>query len=77
MNEHGCCPSCNTNLDGGSIWQHFFEKSGSETEADITAAMYGATRERGQWGRAVAIYDIQRDRATQYECPDCKHVWNR
>lgn len=77
MNEHGYCPNCGTDLDGGSIWQHFFEQYGSEDEADRISAMYGATRERGQWGRQVGIYDMDRDRTVSWQCPDCKHVWER
>lgn len=77
MNEHGYCPNCNADLDGGSIWEHFYKESGSEDEATRIAAMYGATRERGQWGRATAIYDMEKDRTVQWECPECKHRWDR
>jgi hypothetical protein len=55
QSEHGNCPSCKVNLDGGSIWQHFMDKTNSEEEADRIAAMYGATRTKGQWGREIGM----------------------
>lgn len=76
-NEHGYCPNCNLNLDGGSIWDHFFQESGSEVEADRIAAMYGATREKGQWGRNIGIYDMDRDMTVAWRCPECNHEWSR
>jgi rubrerythrin len=76
-NEHGHCPNCNANLDGGSIWGHFFQKTGSEEQADKAAAVYGANREKGQWGRAIALYDRDEDRTVAWKCPDCGHVWER
>ncbi len=77
MSEHGNCPHCDVDLDGGSIWQTFFEKYGSEAEADRIAEMYGATRESGQWGRAIAIYSMETDRTVAWKCPDCNHEWPR
>jgi len=76
-NEHGYCPNCNADLDGGSVWVHFFKETGSEAEADRIAEMYGSTREKGQWGRAVALYDREKDRTSAYQCPDCNHIWDR
>lgn len=26
MSEHGNCPNCNADLNGGSIWQHFYDQ---------------------------------------------------
>lgn len=77
MSEHGHCPNCNVDLNGGSIWEHFFKEKGSEEEADRSAAMYGATREKGQWGRAIGIYDMDTDRTVSWKCPDCNHTWKR
>lgn len=76
-NEHGYCPNCNVDLDGGSVWQYFFEKTGSETEADKAAKAYGADRTQGQWGRAIGIYDMELDRTVAWKCPDCGHQWGR
>lgn len=76
-NEHGYCPKCKTDLDGGSIWEHFFEKTGSEAEADKSAKSYGADRTQGQWGRAIGLYDRDLDRTTAWRCPDCGHRWGR
>jgi hypothetical protein len=77
MNEHGHCPNCNVDLNGGSIWDHFYKKTGDEKEADRSAEMYGATREHGQWGREIGIYDMERDITAAWRCPDCQHEWKR
>lgn len=77
MNEHGYCPKCNADLDGGSIWEHFFKEKGSEEEADRIAKLYGATRTTGQWGRQIGNYDLDSDRVTSWTCPDCNHTWDR
>jgi predicted RNA-binding Zn-ribbon protein involved in translation (DUF1610 family) len=92
--EHGNCPNCGTDLNGGSIWQtgysfalagkHYKQygvpadnKQEAERLADKYAEAYGATREKGQWGRAIGIYDMQKDRTVEYQCPDCEHRWPR
>ena len=75
MNEHGYCPNCNADLDGGLIWEHFYAEYRSETKADEYAEMYGATRTAGRWGRAVGYYDQIKDRTTGWACPDCNHSW--
>lgn len=77
MNKHGGCPHCGVDLNGGSIWQTFFEKYGSEVEADRISAMYGATREKGQWSRAIAVYSLETDKTVAWQCPDCSHEWAR
>lgn len=73
--EHGNCPNCNANLNGELIWNTFYEQSGDEAEADVSSAMYGATRTKGHWGRQMSIYDMGKDRTVAYQCPDCKHEW--
>ena len=78
MNDHGHCPACKADMNGGSIWETMLEKSdGDEAEADRKAEMYGATRTSGRWGRKIGLYDIGRDRTMQYMCPDCEHIWKR
>ena len=76
-NEHGYCPNCNADLDGDSIWETFFQLTGNEEEADRKAEMYGANREKGRWGRTIALYDRDKDRTVGWKCPDCEHVWER
>jgi rubrerythrin len=76
-NEHGHCPNCNADLDGGSIWETFYQLTGSEEEADRKAEMYGANREKGRWGRTIALYDRDKDRTVAWKCPDCGHIWER
>ena len=53
MSEHGHCPNCGVDLDGGSIYEHFLKEYGDEAKALETAKMYGADKEHGQWGRAI------------------------
>lgn len=69
------CPSCKTNLEGDLIFDTFMEKYSDEKKALETAAMYGATKTEGRWGREIAIYDLHKDRTTAYLCPDCRHQW--
>ena len=76
-NEHGYCPNCNADLDGDSIWEHFFKQTGSETDADRIADHYAATREKGKFGRVIALYDRDKDRTVGWKCPDCGHAWER
>lgn len=73
-NEHGNCPHCNADLDGGSIWETFYQKAlhgeyygqqGRPAEddeaqeiADLAAEQYGATRGNGRWGRAKDPIDF-------------------
>lgn len=91
--DHGHCPKCNADLNGGSIWQHFYDQAldgkhykqagvmpepgEAEKLADASASMYGATRTEGQWGREIGIYDREKDRTVEYQCPDCGHTWPR
>lgn len=99
--DHGKCPNCGADLNGGSIWQHFYDEFTSgkgywksengiydggnrllsheeaERVADEVASSYGATRTKGQWGRAIAIYDRDKDRTVAFSCPDCDHQWPR
>lgn len=75
--NHGSCPSCGADMNGDMIWQTFMDKHGDEAEADRIAEMYGADRKHGRWGRAIGIYDRDRDRTVSWMCPDCEHRWAR
>lgn len=75
--NHGNCPSCGVSFNGGSIWETGLKMHGTEEAADEYAAAYGATRTTGQWGRQIGIYDMEKDRTVQYQCPDCGHTWGR
>lgn len=76
-NDHGNCPHCGVDLNGPWIWQHFFERHGSEEEADRIAEMYGADRNNGRFGRVIGLYDQEKDRTDGYACPDCHRSWER
>ena len=71
------CPSCGSNLEGDLIWDTFYDKTKDEAEADRVAALYGATRTEGRWGRAISLYSIERDCTYAFQCPDCNHEWIR
>lgn len=90
QDEHGHCPGCNADLNGGSIWQtgYAFAWAGrdgggdpamtteeAETRADAYAEAYGATRTTGRWGREIGI--SENDRVAWWKCPDCHHEWPR
>lgn len=73
--EHGNCPHCGVSLDGGGIWQYFFDKTGHEEDADGIAQKYGATRDKGRWGREIGIEE--NDQVRRWKCPDCGGEWGR
>jgi len=73
--NHGTCPACGADLNGGSIFDFFFGQTGSREEAVRLALMHGATEFNGQWGRQIAIYSRYQDRTVAYRCPDCEHEW--
>jgi len=76
-NEHGYCPKCGKDFDGTLIWDTFFDEKGNAEEADVSASMYGATRDQGRWCLKIGVYDIEKDRTTHWGCPDCGHEWDR
>ena len=75
MNEHGYCPNCNLDLDGGLIWEFFYKDTGVAALADERAEMYGATRTTGRWGLATGHYSMELDRTVGQTCPECNHYW--
>lgn len=91
--EHGRCPKCNADLNGGSIWEtgyqmalageHTFPNSAAQSVeeaqriADNYAAAYGATRTKGRWGRDIGLSSMEQDRIVSLKCPDCNHEWPR
>ena len=77
MNEHGYCPNCNLDLDGGLIYETFLEKYQDEELALESAASYGATKTTGKWGKRIGVYSMEEDRTTHWRCPECGHEWPR
>lgn len=71
------CPNCKSDLQGDLIYDTFFEKYGDEARALEVAAMFGATKTEGRWGREIGIYDMDEDRVVAHSCPDCGHQWPR
>lgn len=76
-NDHGRCPACNADLNGGSIYDHFRTSGDGHEEALRKAQLFGATEHSGQWGRQTAIYSSEHDRTIAWRCPDCLHEWPR
>jgi len=72
------CPHCNSNLEGGLIFDTFFKQYGDKEKALETAAMYGATETEGRWGRQIGIEVRGKyDGVSYWKCPDCETVWDR
>lgn len=69
------CPNCKTDLQGGLIYDTFLDMYNDEDKALEIAAMYGATKTEGRWGRETGIYDPAKDRTVAHICPDCGHQW--
>ncbi len=71
------CPKCNSNLEGGLIFDTFMEQYGDEQKALEAADAYGATKTEGKWGRKIGLYSLAEDRTVAWRCPDCGHEWGR
>jgi hypothetical protein len=75
MNINGYCPHCNANLDGDLIINYPLSQGKTMDEAIKYASNYAGYKEHGmlnRWGRAINIYDIDRDRTVAHRCPDCE-----
>jgi len=80
MNINGTCPHCNASLDGDLVINYPLSQGKSREEALAYAASYTGWEEHGEdnrWGRAVALYCMDRDRTIGYRCPDCNETWER
>ena len=74
-NEHGFCPNCGLNFDGGDIKQEFISQGKSEEEAHkLVTECYGYGPGRTQWSRKIGIYDVHKDRTVYEICPNCKEI---
>lgn len=74
-NEHGYCPKCNANFDGGDIVETFIAQGKTREEAEKIAENYGYRPGRTQWGRQIGI-EKDNDRIEAWKCPDCGHEWD-
>jgi ssDNA-binding Zn-finger/Zn-ribbon topoisomerase 1 len=79
-NINGYCPHCNADLDGDLVINYPLTQGKTMEEAFEYASFYAGWdehKERNRWGRAVALYDIHKDRTAAYRCPDCEKIWDR
>ena len=80
MNINGHCPHCNVSLDGDLVIDYPLSQGKSMEEALEYAKFYAGWSEHGEdnrWGRAIALYCMDRDRTIGYRCPDCNETWER
>lgn len=74
-NIHGYCPHCNADLDGDLVIDYPLSQGKTMKEALEYAKHYAGWeqhKEKNRWGRAIGIYNLDYDRTTHYECPDCR-----
>lgn len=80
MNINGYCPHCNADLDGDLVINYPLSQGRTMDEAFEYAKSYEGWDQYkvlNRWGRAIALYDIDKDRTTAYRCPDCQGTWER
>lgn len=74
MNHPTHCPKCDCLLDQGDVYEYFLEHSGDPVAAMHSAEMFSWSEETPvRFSRVVAIYCIERDATTHYECPECRN----
>ena len=56
------CPQCGVSFQGQEIPKDFQEK------------YYGG---QTHYSRVIGLYDMEKDKVTMWQCPDCKHQWPR
>jgi hypothetical protein len=64
-NINGYCPHCNANLDGDLVINYPLSQGKTMGEALEYASFYAGWNEHkvlNRWGRAIALYDIDKDR---------------
>jgi rubredoxin len=76
------CPECGVNWHDGDIYwslskNPIYEKYSKKQILEF-AQSYGWTKENGKFfSRVVGLEDHSYDGVSKWECPDCKHTWNR
>jgi hypothetical protein len=72
------CPSCNASFETDDVYEYFLKEYGDEEKAMESAKMFGWEKERPcSFSRCIGLYDYTKDKTTHWECPDCKHRWER
>lgn len=74
-NINGYCPACGVCLDGDLVLETFLKQGKPFSTALEWAKHYCGYSTHGlnnRWGRKICVYDLELDRTTHYQCPDCK-----
>jgi hypothetical protein len=59
MDQPNECPECHASMVGGVV-------------PERQRKLFGGAM---TFGRAIAVYDRERDRVAKWRCPDCGHEW--
>jgi len=79
LDKHGKCPNCNTDWDGGAIFDTFRHQAYYRTFNDdelrtLIAECYG--NPQGRWSRLRGIeIEGRYDGISLWQCPDCRKTW--
>lgn len=90
--DHGKCPKCGADLNGGSIWRTGYNlamttggdrwppaPARNEAEAEARADRYAEAygATRTTGQWGRQIGIEEKDRTVRWQCPDCQHEWPR
>lgn len=72
------CPNCKSNLESQDIYEYYLNEYKDGIKALESASFYGWKPEKPCcFSRCIGIYDMDRDVTSHWQCPDCKHKWER
>lgn len=77
-NINGYCPKCGFDFDGDLVVETFLNQGKSQEEAEETASHCAGFSKHGllnRWSRKIGIYDLHKDRTTNYQCPERKETF--
>ena len=73
--DHGACINCGYDLNDEYVWDFYFNIYGNEEKANEIAAMFGASKGCGRFGKEVLVtsYDKHWNKLPKfYMCPKCE-----
>jgi len=75
IENHGSCVHCNYDLNGEGIYACYYIKyDGDGAKALEKASMFGASKDKGRFGKAIYVksYDTDGNKLPPYfQCPEC------